>query len=94
MAALIGIGVAFAAPASADDDASKWLGDSGTLLQLSTKPTSFTFANDQGEVFRIAPDGKVTFGPGFTTTDEASRKFIEQIGAAFSLACKMGLPQP
>lgn len=45
------------------------------------------FSTEHLMVFSIQSDGNVEFGPGFTTSDAASRAFIEQLGASVAAYC-------
>lgn len=49
-------------------------------IYINTQPDG-----PQGQLLTIHPDGRVTFGPKFTTTDEASREFWHQLAKVFPL---------
>jgi hypothetical protein len=72
----------------AESNGPKWESDlSPDKLQINfPSPISFSFYNqDSKMIFSIGKDGKITFGPGFTTKDKASHEFWDILKRSFDL---------
>lgn len=50
------------------------------ILYRINHDQTITHTQENKIVFTIHPDGRVEFGPGFTTRDDASKRFFESLG--------------
>jgi hypothetical protein len=57
-----------------------------SIIQSSIAPAFIHILppnGEQGKLLSIHSDGQITFGPSFTTVDEASLEFWRRLAAAF-----------